>query len=313
MAGQEPVEPGRSAPHDGGISLRIRSRTSSRALEVALAAKLSVRDLDVEGLRVFCRVDFNVPLENGRVGDDRRIAASLPTLRLLLDRGSRVVLASHLGRPKGKPSPGMSLAPVARRISEMMSQEIRLAPDCVGPEVESLVGAVAPGRAVLLENLRFHPGEERNDGAFAQRLASLADRYVNDAFGTAHRAHASTVGIAKRLGRAAAGLLMDAELRNLSVLLADPPRPYVVVLGGAKVSDKIDLIRNLMARVDRILVGGAMAYTFLRGKAVHVGDSLVEADHVETAAALVREAAASGVSLLLPADHRVRSSDAEGG
>jgi len=275
------------------------------SVEGTVSEKLSVRDLDVADRRVFCRVDFNVPLEDGRVSDDRRIAASLPTIRLLLERGARLVLGSHIGRPKGAPKPGLSLAPVGARLSELLGQEVPLAPDCVGPEAEALAAALAPGRALLLENLRFHPGEEKNDEAFAARLAALAELYVNDAFGTAHRAHASTVGVARRLPRAAAGLLMDAELRNLSVLMIDPARPYAIVLGGAKVSDKIALIRNLMVRADRILIGGAMAYTFLRARGIDTGDSRVEADQAATAAALMEEAAARTIALLLPSDHRI--------
>ena len=276
-------------------------------MEEPLPEKLSVRDLDVADHRVFCRVDFNVPLEEGRVSDDNRIAASLPTIRLLLERGARLILASHLGRPKGAPKPGLGLAPVARRLGELIGQEVPLAPDCIGPEAEALAASLSPGRALLLENLRFHPEEEKNDEGFAAQLAALAELYVNDAFGTAHRAHASTVGVARRLPRAAAGLLMDAELRNLSVLLTDPAKPYAIVLGGAKVSDKIDLIRNLMARADRILIGGAMAYTFLRARGIDTGDSLVEAAQIETAASLMEEAASRGVALLLPSDHRIRA------
>lgn len=269
--------------------------------------KLSVRDLDVADRRVFCRVDFNVPLEEGRVSDDHRIAASLPTIRLLLERGARLVLASHLGRPKGAPKPGLGLAPVAKRLGELLGQEVPLAPDCVGPEAESRAASLAPGRALLLENLRFHPEEEKNEEVFAAKLASLAELYVNDAFGTAHRAHASTVGVARALPRAAAGLLMDAELRHLSVLLTGPPRPYAIVLGGAKVSDKIELIRSLMARADRILIGGAMAYTFLRARGVDTGDSLVEAAQIGTAGSLMEEADSRGIALLLPSDHRIRA------
>jgi phosphoglycerate kinase len=271
-----------------------------------VSSKLSVRDLNVEGRRVFCRVDFNVPLEEDRITDDVRITASLPTIRLLLERGARVVLCSHLGRPKGKPNPAMSLRPAARRLSELLAQDVALAPDCVGPAVEAAVKGLAPGRAILLENLRFHAEEEKNDSGFSAQLAALGDVYVNDAFGTAHRAHASTVGVPKILTNAAAGLLMDAELQNLSVLLHDPARPYAAVLGGAKISDKLDLIRNLFSRVDRILVGGAMAYTFLKARGVEVGDSRVEADLVDTARALGGEARERGVALLLPVDHSIR-------
>jgi len=278
-----------------------------------VAGKLSVRKLNVGGRRVFCRVDFNVPIEDGAIADDRRIQASLPTIRLMMVKGARTILASHLGRPKGKPSPALSLRPVAERVSEILGVEVRLAPDCVGAETEALAHNLQPGRVLLLENLRFHPEEETNEPSFAGRLASLADVYVNDAFGTAHRAHASTVGVPKRLPAAAAGLLMEAELKHLSPLRGSPDKPYVAVLGGAKVSDKIDLIWNLLPRVDRILVGGAMAYTFLQARGVHVGDSLVQADHVGSAGALLNDAASRGVAILLPVDHRARRGDAPGG
>lgn len=276
-----------------------------------MPAKLSVRDLDVGSARVFCRVDFNVPLADGRIDDDRRIAASLPTIRLLLERGAKLLLASHLGRPKGKPVPSLSLRPAAQRLSEMLGQDVPLAPDCVGPSADNAVALLSPGRVLLLENLRFHPEEETNDPGFSARLASLADLYVNDAFGSAHRAHASTVGVARRLPKAAAGLLMQGEIENLSVLLEAPQAPYAAVLGGAKVSDKLDLIRNLLTRVNRILVGGAMAYTFLKAKGVEVGDSKVEEDLVEMAGSLMEEAARRAVPLLLPVDHRVRDSEPE--
>ncbi len=271
-----------------------------------MTAYLSVRDLDVASQRVFCRVDFNVPLDGARVADDARIAASLPTIRLLLERGAKLILASHLGRPKGKPVPAMSLAPAARRLSELLGAEVPLAPDCIGPETAELVARLAPGRALMLENLRFHPEEEKNDPAFSAALAALADIYVNDAFGSAHRAHASTVGVAKLLGQAASGLLMDAELRNLSLLLSGAEKPYVAVLGGAKVSDKLDLIRNLMARVDSILVGGAMAYTFLKATGVEIGESRLEADLVDTARVPAGGSGQARRPLVLPSDHRVR-------
>ena len=274
---------------------------------------LSVRDLDAADRRIFCRVDFNVPLDGERVADDQRIAASLPTIRLLCERGARVILASHLGRPKGKPVASMSLRPVARRLSELLGREVPIAQDCVGPAAEAAVAALTAGGVVLLENLRFHPEEEANDPGFSERLAALADLYVNDAFGTAHRAHASTVGVAKRVPRAAAGLLMQSELDNLSVLLEAPARPYAAVLGGAKVSDKLDLIRNLFSRVDRILVGGAMAYTFLEARGHEIGASRLEADLVETARGLIDEARARGVALLLPVDPKVKLADADGG
>ena len=278
-----------------------------------MAGKLSVKRLDVSGRKVFCRVDFNVPLKGGVIGDDRRIQASLPTIKLMMVRRGKIILASHLGRPKGKPVPEMSLKPVADRLSSLLGVEVRFAPDCVGPEVEAMAASLPPGRILLLENLRYHPEEEKNDSAFSDRLASLAELYVNDAFGTAHRAHASTVGVPKRLPVAAAGLLMEAELENLSPLVTSPAKPYVAVLGGAKVSDKIDLIHNLIGRVDTILVGGAMSYTFLRSRGIEVGDSLVEADRIEAAGGLLKEAETHGVKLLLPVDHRIKGPDSTGG
>jgi len=267
--------------------------------------KLSVRDLDVRGKRVFLRVDFNVPLEAGRVTDDTRVRAAIPTLRLLLDGGARVVAASHLGRPKGRPNPAMSLLPVAARLAEILGRPVALADDCVGPEIEARSRALAPGDVLLLENLRFHPEEEKNDAAFARRLAALADLYVNDAFGAAHRAHASVAALAALLPQAAAGLLMDKEIAALSRLRDRPEAPYVALLGGAKVSDKIDLIEKLMERTQVILVGGAMAYTFLKAGGVGVGGSRVEADRLEAATAIAARARTRGVRLVLPVDHVV--------
>ncbi len=274
--------------------------------------KLSVRDLEVAGRRVFVRVDFNAPLRNGKVSDDTRLRASLPTLRLILERGGRPVVASHLGRPKGKPVQEMSLAPVAGALQPLLNAEVRLAPDCIGPEVEALASGLGPGRILLLENLRFHPGEEGNDPTFARSLAALADLYVNDAFGTAHRAHASVVGVAERLPRPAAGLLMAAEVEALSRLRDRPEKPYVAVLGGAKVSDKIDLIHNLMNHAGTILIGGAMAYTFLKARGVPVGGSRVEGDRLEHAAAIITRAMDAGVRLHLPVDHVVAASPEAG-
>jgi phosphoglycerate kinase len=274
--------------------------------------KLSVRDLEVSGRRVFVRVDFNVPLRNGRVADDTRLRASLPTLRLILERGGRPVVASHLGRPKGRTVPEMSLGPVVAPLQTLVGAEVRLAPDCVGPEVEALAANPAPGRILLLENLRFHAGEEANDPAFVRALAGLADLYVNDAFGTAHRAHASVTGVAERLPHPAAGLLMAAEVEALVRLRDHPEKPYVAVLGGAKVSDKIDLIHNLMNQAGTILIGGAMAYTFLKARGVPVGNSRVEADRVEHAAAIITRAMDAGVRLHLPVDHVVAATPEAG-
>ncbi len=264
--------------------------------------KLSITDLELSGRRVFVRVDFNVPLKNGVIGDDTRIRASLPTIKYALERGATVVLASHLGRPKGKPTPELSLAPVATRLSELLGQPVILADDCIG---EAVAKAVARGKVILLENLRFHAEEEKNDPAFAKALATLADVYVNDAFGAAHRAHASVEGITHHMPQAAAGLLMQQELKYLGGALEHPDRPFVAILGGAKVSDKIEVIENLLGKVDRLLIGGAMAYTFLKSRGVPVGRSLVEDDKLDAARAITASAATHGVPLELPVDHIV--------
>ena len=270
-------------------------------------AKRSLDDLDVAGRRVLVRADLNVPISDGAVGDDTRVRAALPTLRALMERGARVIVVSHLGRPKGGPSPELSLAPVAARLGELLGQPVRLADAVVGPSVAAAVGALAPGEALLLENVRFEPGEEANDPALARALASLADVYVNDAFGTAHRAHASTVGIAAHLP-SCAGYLLRRESETLSALLDNPARPFVGILGGAKVSDKLAVAGNLLERLDALLLGGGMANTFLLAAGHAVGASLCEPDLADEAAAILAKGRALGVPILLPTDVVVASS-----
>jgi len=265
----------------------------------------SLDDLDVAGKRVFVRVDFNVPLDEGHVGDATRIEATLPTIRWLLEHDARPVLASHLGRPKGKPKPEFSLKPVAEKLAELLGSPVTLAPDCVGAATEAVVKAMKPGEVVLLENLRFHAKEEANDDGFARQLASLADVYVNDAFGAAHRAHASTAGITKYLRTRAAGRLLHREVEVLSGLLAAPQKPFLAILGGAKVSDKIGVIDHLLDRVQAFCIGGAMAYTFLKAQGKPVGKSRVEEDKVELARETLKRAEAKGVTVHLPVDHLV--------
>ena len=270
-------------------------------------AKLSIRDLDLKGKRVFIRVDFNVPVKGGVIGDDTRIRAALPTISYALECGATVVLASQLGRPKGKVKPELTLRPVATRLSELLERPVAFVEDCVGDAVKHAVDRVhaSGGGVVLLENLRFHPEEESNDPAFAKALASLADLYVDDAFGAAHRAHASVEAITRHVPRAAAGLLMERELRYLGHALEAPERPFVAILGGAKVSDKLEVIETLLGKVDRLLIGGAMAYTFLKSRGVPIGRSLVEDDKLEAARKLERLAAERHVGFELPRDHVV--------
>ena len=267
-----------------------------------MTSTLSIRDLQLWHKRVFIRVDFNVPLAPGgqEITSDKRIRASLPTIGYALEMEAAVILASHLGRPKGKPNPEMSLKPVGKRLSELLGQRVAMAPDCVGPAVEAMLPK--PGEVLLLENLRFHPEEEKNDPEFSKQLASLCDVYVNDAFGSAHRAHASTVGMIAYVKQAAAGLLMDKEIEYLSKAVKNPARPCVAILGGAKVSDKIEVIQNLMKVVDKLMIGGAMAYTFLRARGEGTGRSLVEEDKIDLARDLMSQA---GSKLMLPVDHVV--------
>jgi len=273
--------------------------------------KLSIRDLDLPGKRILLRVDFNVPLDNGRVTDDTRIRETLPTIRYAIKRGARLVLASHLGRPKGKPNPQYSLAPVAAGLSELLGKTVDFATNCVGPEAEAKSRALADGGVLLLENVRFHAEEEADDDAFAAQLAALSDGlFVCDAFGSAHRAHASVVGITRHVRQAAAGLLMERELAYLGKALTHPDRPFVAILGGAKVSDKIEVVQNLMSVADSMLVGGAMAYTFLKSQGIAIGKSLVEDDKLDLARKLLEQAQSRNFRLGLPVDHVVAASPA---
>ncbi|WP_303721198.1 phosphoglycerate kinase [Malonomonas rubra] len=275
--------------------------------------KLSIDDIDVTGKRVFCRVDFNVPLnEEGKITDDTRVVAALPTIKALLERGAKLILASHLGRPKGEAKPEFSLCPVASHLSDLLGQQVIMAPDCIGENIEMRANQLANGSIMLLENVRFHKGETDNDPVFAGQLAKLAEIYVNDAFGTAHRAHASTEGVAKLLSPAVSGYLMEKELKYLGGALANPQRPFVAILGGAKVSDKITVIENLLGKVNAILIGGGMAYTFLKAQGYEVGKSLVEEDRLELAKELLQKANNSGVEFLLPVDHLVTGEFAAG-
>ena len=267
--------------------------------------KLGISDLDLNGRRVFMRVDFNVPLADGQITDDTRIQAALPSIRYVIEKNGKLILASHLGRPKGKPDPKYSLKPVATRLGNLLRKAVQFAPDCVGPEVEKMVSDLPPGGVLMLENLRFHAEEEKNDPEFAKQLAKLCDVYVNDAFGAAHRAHASTAGIAAYVKQAAAGFLMEKELESLSYVLTRAEKPFVAIVGGAKISDKIDLIESFINIANNILVGGAMTYTFLRARGIATGKSLVESEKIALAKDLLAKASTKDVSIELPVDHVV--------
>jgi phosphoglycerate kinase len=286
-------------------ALKKNSRTS-RTRNHKSMTKQTIRDLNLKGNRVFVRVDFNVPLKDGVVTDDTRIRETIPTLRLAIEKGARVVLASHLGRPKGGPDAKFSLWPAAKKLEELLGQPVAFAKDCVGPGAQEQSKALRDGEVLLLENVRFHPEEEKNEEAFSKELAALCDGlYVCDAFGSAHRAHASVVGITRFVKQAAAGLLMERELAYLGEALTQPARPFVAIIGGAKVSDKIEVVENLMKVADCMLIGGGMAYTFLKAQGLQIGKSLVEGDKLDLARKILADAKARNFKLLLPVDHIV--------
>ncbi|MBN1211277.1 MAG: phosphoglycerate kinase, partial [candidate division Zixibacteria bacterium] len=265
--------------------------------------KLTVSDINFRGRKVLLRVDFNVPLDKQQqITDDRRIRSALPTIEKIMKDGGKVIACSHLGRPKGKPVPEMSLRPAAKKLAELLGKEVRFAEDCVGPEAANLIGKMKEGDCVLLENLRFHAEEEKNNPAFAKKLAALGDIYVNDAFGSAHRAHASTEGVTRYFSQAVAGFLMEKELRYLGQALANPARPFAAVLGGAKISGKIDVIQNLLGKVDLLLIGGGMVFTFAKAMGFAIGDSLLEEDKVELAGEIIEATKESRTKLVFPTD-----------
>ncbi|HEY4611623.1 MAG TPA: phosphoglycerate kinase, partial [Bacteroidota bacterium] len=265
--------------------------------------KLTIDDLQLKGKRVLVRVDFNVPLDDHQnITDDTRIVESLPTIKQILNSGGKAILMSHLGRPKGKPKPEFSLKPAAERLAKLLGKPVQIAPDCIGDAVIKITESLKDGDCLMLENLRFHNEEEANDPAFAKQLASLGDVYVNDAFGSAHRAHASTEGVTKFIGASAAGYLMQKELEYLGRAVGNPARPYVAILGGSKISGKIDVIQNLMGKVDALLIGGGMMFTFYKAQGLEIGDSLLEADKVELAKQILENARTRNVRLLLPVD-----------
>ncbi len=265
--------------------------------------KLGIEDLELKGKKVLVRVDFNVPLDGKIITDDTRITATVPTIKYIIERGGKVILMSHLGRPEGKVNPKYSLEPVAKKLGEILGKEVALAPDCVGDEVKAIVNKMREGDVILLENLRFHAEEEKNDAEFSKKLAELGDLYVNDAFGAAHRAHASTAGITKYISKSAAGLLMQKEIKYINDAIENPERPFIAILGGAKVSDKIGVIENLMKKADAIIIGGAMTYTFMKATGRKIGNSLVENDKMDVAKDLIKKSLDTGVPIYFPIDH----------
>ena len=287
-----------------GRPCRLHGRPAELTTDATAVGKVTIRDVEVSGKRVLVRVDFNVPIDQGRIVDDTRIREAIPTIRDLADRGARVILATHLGRPDGQVDDAARTTPVADRLTELIGRPVRHLDDCVGPAVVAAVGAMQPGEIVMLENVRFHPGETKNDPAFARQLADLADLYVNDAFGTAHRAHASTAGIADYVP-AVAGLLMEREIATLGRIMTDPPHPLVAIIGGSKISTKIGVLHSLLRRVDRLCVGGAMACTLFKAKGLEMGRSLVEDDQLEVARALLSGEGESRGTLVLPLDAEV--------